>query len=62
MKCFASVSDLNDDAETIYDLYKDSDYITQPGSVWKDIVLLPERGSLQQELKTAIQRIEIHIS
>ncbi|KAI8561119.1 hypothetical protein RHMOL_Rhmol04G0312300 [Rhododendron molle] len=59
IKCLTTVSNLNDDAECIYELYPDQpDLVYRPGSVWKDIVLLPSRASLQLELKTAIQKME----
>ncbi|KAI3469694.1 hypothetical protein Pfo_026357 [Paulownia fortunei] len=62
IKCLTSVSDLNDEAESIYELYKEPDQINEPGSVWKDIVLLSTRPSLQLELKTAVKKIEIPVA
>ncbi|KAL3828727.1 hypothetical protein ACJIZ3_017529 [Penstemon smallii] len=62
IKCLTSVKDLNDEAESIYELYKDPDHITEDGSVWKDIVLVPTRPSLQLELKTTLKKIEISAS
>ncbi|GFY84983.1 P-loop containing nucleoside triphosphate hydrolases superfamily protein [Actinidia rufa] len=59
IKCLTSVTNLNDEAESIYELYNtEPDRIYEPGSVWKDVVLLPSRASLQLELKTAIQSVE----
>ncbi|CAL5413475.1 unnamed protein product [Camellia sinensis] len=57
IKCLNTVSNLNDDADSIYELYAQPD-LHKPGSVWKDIVLVPSRASLQMELKTAIQKVE----
>lgn len=57
-----SVSNLNDEAECIFQLHKDQDQINKPGSVWKDIVLLPTRPSLQLELKTVVKKIETPVS
>ncbi|CAI9771283.1 unnamed protein product [Fraxinus pennsylvanica] len=62
IKCLTSVSTLNEEAESIYELYKELDQTTEPGSVWKEMVLLPTRASLQQELKTVIQKIEISVA
>ncbi|KAG9131968.1 hypothetical protein Leryth_017175 [Lithospermum erythrorhizon] len=53
------VSSLNEQAESIYELYEDPDLIYQHGSVWNEIVLSPSRTTAQQELKSAIERIEI---
>ncbi|XP_073119649.1 calmodulin calcium-dependent NAD kinase-like isoform X2 [Henckelia pumila] len=59
IKCLDLVTNLNDEAECIYELNKlDPDQINKPGSVWKDIVLLPTRHSLQLELKTVVKKIE----
>ncbi|KAL2490386.1 P-loop containing nucleoside triphosphate hydrolase superfamily protein [Abeliophyllum distichum] len=58
IKWLTSVSNLNEEADSIYELYKELDQMTEPGSVWKDTVLLPRRAKLQQELKTVVQKIE----
>ncbi|KAL6989819.1 hypothetical protein U1Q18_015569 [Sarracenia purpurea var. burkii] len=58
IKSLTKVSNLNDDAESIYELYTESEQIYESGSVWKDVVLLPSRASLQMELRAAIQKIE----
>nr|GMD45834.1 uncharacterized protein LOC109169505 [Ipomoea batatas] len=49
---------LNEDADSIYDLYKHPNPAYQKGSVWKDIVLSPSRLNIQKELKYSIQKIE----
>lgn len=59
IKLFNLVSSLNEEAESIYELYGESDLVLQPGSIWKDIVLVPERASILQELRTTITKIEI---
>ncbi|XP_052189718.1 LOW QUALITY PROTEIN: calmodulin calcium-dependent NAD kinase-like [Diospyros lotus] len=57
--CLTLVSNLNDDADSIYELYPNQPgYIYQPGSIWNDIVLLPSRSTIQQELKSVVQRNE----
>ncbi|KAL0376723.1 UNVERIFIED_CONTAM: Calmodulin calcium-dependent NAD kinase [Sesamum calycinum] len=62
IKCLESVSNLNDEAESVYELYKEPDQIHEPGSVWNDVVLLSTRESLQLELKTAVKKIEIPVA
>ncbi|XP_009770369.1 calmodulin calcium-dependent NAD kinase [Nicotiana sylvestris] len=57
IKCLEMVRNVNEEAESIYELYP-KDELTQPGSVWNDMVLLPTRSILQQELKAAIGKIE----
>ncbi|XP_010522496.1 PREDICTED: uncharacterized protein LOC104801096 isoform X2 [Tarenaya hassleriana] len=56
--CLKRVSNLNPDADSIYDLYPNSSPIIKPGSVWNDVVLVPSRPKAQKELGTAIKRIE----
>ncbi|XP_049411007.1 calmodulin calcium-dependent NAD kinase isoform X2 [Solanum stenotomum] len=60
IKCLEMVKKLKEEAESIYELYEGDDVLSlqTPGSVWKDIVLIPTRSTLQQELKTAILKIE----
>lgn len=59
IKPFKLISSLNEEAESVYELYgADSDEALQPGSIWKDIVLVPERASILQELHRAITKIE----
>ncbi|KAF8394323.1 hypothetical protein HHK36_020531 [Tetracentron sinense] len=55
INCVRTVSMLNEDADSVNELYTHSDPICEARSVWKDIVLLPSRARLQQELKTFIQ-------
>ncbi|KAK6914040.1 Zeta toxin domain, partial [Dillenia turbinata] len=59
IKCLSHVSSLNDEADTIYDLYNSHPSpFDDPRSVWNDIVLSPSRVALQSELKISIQKIE----
>ncbi|RVX21676.1 hypothetical protein CK203_001026 [Vitis vinifera] len=58
IKCLTVISTSNEDAENIYELYKQPNLVHEEGSVWKDIVLSPSRVSLQLELRTSIQKIE----
>ncbi|XP_059660390.1 calmodulin calcium-dependent NAD kinase isoform X2 [Cornus florida] len=58
IKCLKVVARLNEEADSIYELYKRSNPAHEAGSVWKDIVLSPSRLNIQKELKYSIQRIE----
>ncbi|KAF8392269.1 hypothetical protein HHK36_022611 [Tetracentron sinense] len=58
--CLTTLSTLNEDADSVYELNADPNPTCDAGSVWKDIVLSPSRAILQQELKIAIQKIENH--
>ncbi|GAB4850998.1 hypothetical protein Ancab_030294 [Ancistrocladus abbreviatus] len=53
------LSSINDEAESIYELYaNDPSPLCQPGSIWKDIVLSSSRPTIQQELKDAVRKYE----
>lgn len=56
--CLKRIERLNENAKSIYELYKRPNPACEAGSVWKDIVLSPSRLNIQQELKYCIQRIE----
>ncbi|PON95040.1 Zeta toxin domain containing protein [Trema orientale] len=56
--CLKRVGRLHDEANSIYELYKNPNPACEAGSVWKDIVLSPSRLNIQQELKYAIQKVE----
>ncbi|XP_031255313.1 uncharacterized protein LOC116113304 [Pistacia vera] len=58
INCLKMVGKLNEDAESIYELYKNPNPARKAGSIWKDIVLSPSRLNIQQELKYSIQKIE----
>lgn len=58
IECLKRVSNLNLDAESVYELYTDPSLLSQPGSVWKDVVLVPSRPKVQKELTDTIKRIE----
>ncbi|XP_059298978.1 calmodulin calcium-dependent NAD kinase-like [Lycium ferocissimum] len=58
IKCLEMVKNVKEEAESIYELYEEEDVLSQSACVWKNMVLLPARSSLQQELKTAIVKIE----
>lgn len=58
INCLTTASNLNAEAQSIYELYSNSSPTSEPSSIWKDIVLSPSRASLQQELRDCIKRIE----
>lgn len=59
IKCLEMVKKVKEEAESIYELYEQDDVLSQSAcSVWKDMVLIPSRSTLQQELKVAILKIE----
>ncbi|KAK1430399.1 hypothetical protein QVD17_13104 [Tagetes erecta] len=58
IKCLETLSEINDQADSIYELYADPEMLTGSGSVWKELVLKPERVETQRDLKVVIERIE----
>lgn len=58
IKCLRTVGSLNEEANSIYELYKKPSPACEAGSVWKDIVLSPSRIAIQQELKYCIKKVE----
>ncbi|MFS7930670.1 hypothetical protein Hanom_Chr04g00347001 [Helianthus anomalus] len=53
-----TIERLNEAADSINELYKQTNPANQHGSVWKDIVMSPSRLSIQKELKYSIQKCE----
>lgn len=62
IKCLTSVRDLNEEAESIYELYNDPSQVYDPHSVWNHLVLHSTRSSIQLQLKTAVKKIEKSVS
>ncbi|VFQ84765.1 unnamed protein product [Cuscuta campestris] len=58
IKVLKVVGRLNEEADSIYELYKHPNPAYEPGSVWKDIVLSPSRSNIQKELRFSIHKIE----
>ncbi|XP_057965446.1 calmodulin calcium-dependent NAD kinase-like [Malania oleifera] len=58
INCLKMVGRLNEEADSIYELYKHPNPACEAGSVWKDIVLSPSRLNIQKELKYSIQEVE----
>ncbi|KAG9142908.1 hypothetical protein Leryth_016273 [Lithospermum erythrorhizon] len=59
IKCLKEIGRMNDQADSIYELYKHEHPANQPGSVWKDIVMSPSRLNIQKELKYSIMKVEM---
>ncbi|KAG5391232.1 hypothetical protein IGI04_032773 [Brassica rapa subsp. trilocularis] len=53
IECLKRVSNLNPDAESIYELYSDPNLLSQPGSVWTEIVIVPSRPEADVEPEVA---------
>lgn len=60
ISCLEDVSKLNDNADSIYELYPNKDTCRGAGLVWGDMVLSPARALIQEELKATIKSIENH--
>jgi len=58
LKCLQMISSLNTEADSIYELYNETDTTMGPGSVWNDIVLSPSRSNDVEKLRESIQKIE----
>ncbi|THU65379.1 hypothetical protein C4D60_Mb05t03020 [Musa balbisiana] len=56
--CLEKLSKVNEDANSIYELYPQEDTSSGSGFIWDEMVMSPTRESIQQELKAAIKRIE----
>ncbi|URE04867.1 Zeta toxin [Musa troglodytarum] len=56
--CLEKLSKVNEDANSIYELYPQEDSSSGSGFIWDGMVMSPTRESIQQELKAAIERIE----
>ncbi|KAH9624447.1 hypothetical protein KSS87_008877 [Heliosperma pusillum] len=54
IKCLSILSELNDEAESIYELHNDQSPLTHSGSVWKELVMSNSRPNIQMNLKSAI--------
>ncbi|XP_039029534.1 uncharacterized protein LOC120163761 [Hibiscus syriacus] len=57
--CLKRIGRLNENADSIYELYRYPNPACQTGSIWKDIVLSPSRLNIQLELKYTIQKVEM---
>uniref|UniRef100_A0A1D1XJC2 Toxin PezT n=2 Tax=Anthurium amnicola TaxID=1678845 RepID=A0A1D1XJC2_9ARAE len=60
--CLKKVASLNEDADSVCELYQQVSAARRPTSVWDDVVLSPSRAVLQEQLRTAIGRTESPVS
>lgn len=59
IKCVSVISKLNENANSVYELYQDAtNVLNEKSSIWKETVLSSSRPSVQMELKASIQSIE----
>ncbi|KAJ0954317.1 putative Zeta toxin domain, P-loop containing nucleoside triphosphate hydrolase [Helianthus annuus] len=58
IKCLKTLSNINDEADSICELYADKKMLTDTDSVWKELILKPDRIESQRELKVVIEKIE----
>lgn len=58
LKLLNTISNVNTEAVSIYELYNEYNYTVRSGSVWNDIVLSPSRSNDKKELRESIQKIE----
>ncbi|KAI3829105.1 hypothetical protein L1987_03220 [Smallanthus sonchifolius] len=58
IKCLETLSEINDEADSIYELYADHKMLTDNDSVWKEHVLKPDRIGSQRDLKVVIEKIK----
>ncbi|GJS14115.1 hypothetical protein Tco_0408587 [Tanacetum coccineum] len=58
IKCLETLTEINEKADSIYELYADPNMLTDADSVWNKVVLTPTRNGLQRDLKIVIERIE----
>ncbi|CAO2826727.1 unnamed protein product [Amaranthus hypochondriacus] len=58
IECLNILGDLNEEAESIYQLHNDHTPLYNSGSVWKEMVLSPLRPNIQMDLKAAILKSE----
>ncbi|KVH88751.1 hypothetical protein Ccrd_025813 [Cynara cardunculus var. scolymus] len=58
IKCLEILKEINDQADSICELYADPKTLLDLDSVWNEVVLNPTRIDLQCELKNVIERIE----
>ncbi|CAH1429344.1 unnamed protein product [Lactuca virosa] len=59
LECLNILKDINDEADSINELYADPKMLTNSDSVWNKLVMIPTRTDLQRDLKIVIERIEM---
>ncbi|XP_076886910.1 calmodulin calcium-dependent NAD kinase-like [Bidens hawaiensis] len=58
IKCLDALSEISDEADSIYELYADHKMLIHSDSMWKEHVLKPGRIESQRDLKAVIEKIE----
>lgn len=58
LACLTALSNLNPDAESVYELYPNPNPFSEPEPILKEIALTPSRVQSQKELRSAIQKLE----
>lgn len=56
--CLTRVCMLNENADSVHELYSNAGSVPGLSSIWYEAVLSPGRADLQKELKMAILKIE----
>ncbi|KAK9669332.1 hypothetical protein RND81_13G123800 [Saponaria officinalis] len=59
IQCLKTLSEINAEADSIDQLYKDQTTLTHHGSAWNDLVLSPSRPIIHNELLFAISKCEL---
>lgn len=58
ISCLQQISELNENAHSIFELYPNLDAKGRPSSFWNTAVVCPSRTLIQKDLNVAIQKIE----
>lgn len=57
-KWLSIIANLNENADSIEELYSHQNLDSDSSSIWNTLVLSPNRSAIQQELKGYIQKLE----
>ncbi|TVT98862.1 hypothetical protein EJB05_55800, partial [Eragrostis curvula] len=60
--CLDKVSNLNENATSVHDLYADGTTTCGSRSIWDDMIVSPARAAIQLELKAAIRSVELGVT
>lgn len=56
--CLSTLSKLNPDAESVYELYPNPSQFSEPEAIWKEIAPTPSRVHSQKQLRSEIKKLE----
>ncbi|KAG6582355.1 Calmodulin calcium-dependent NAD kinase, partial [Cucurbita argyrosperma subsp. sororia] len=56
--CLSTLSNLNPDAESVYELYPNPSQFSEPEAIWKEIAPTPSRVHSQKQLRSEIKKVE----